>query len=550
MFGAARRAAERAERNAATRTRADRTAAGSDSFAFTNDLESEFRAFQQMADAMPVNVMTCDLATFKINYVNKQSIQTLKKLEHLLPCRAEDLLGQCIDIFHKKPEHQRRLLADPKNLPHRTNIKLGDEILDLLVTPIFDAARNYIAPMLTWDIVTAKVKADSDAKRLTAMVDNMPINVMMASPEDFTITYLNQTSLRTLKTIERLLPCRADQILGKCIDIFHKNPEHQRRMLSNPKNLPHRATIQLGEEFLDLNVAAIMDEKGNYLGPMVSWNVVTAQKKLTNNVLNIVQNVTAAATEMRSSAESMRATAEETSQQSAAVASASEQANTNVKTVAAAAEEMSNSIQEISKQVTKSARISQGAVTQAQHTNNVVQSLATNAQKIGEVVNLINEIASQTNLLALNATIEAARAGDAGKGFAVVAAEVKTLANQTAKATDEIGDQVGAIQGATSEAVKAIQAITTTIGRISEICNGIASAVEEQGAATREIATNVQQAATGTEDVSRNIDGVRQASTETGNAAAQVLSAAQGLSKHAEGLRGQVDAFMKSLTGK
>jgi methyl-accepting chemotaxis protein len=550
MFGAARRAAERAERNAATRTRADRTAAGSDSFAFTNDLESELRAFQQMADAMPVNVMTCDLATFKINYVNKQSIQTLKKLEHLLPCRAEDLLGQCIDIFHKKPEHQRRLLADPKNLPHRTNIKLGDEILDLLVTPIFDAARNYIAPMLTWDIVTAKVKADSDAKRLTAMVDNMPINVMMASPEDFTITYLNQTSLRTLKTIERLLPCRADQILGKCIDIFHKNPEHQRRMLSNPKNLPHRATIQLGEEFLDLNVAAIMDEKGNYLGPMVSWNVVTAQKKLTNNVLNIVQNVTAAATEMRSSAESMRATAEETSQQSAAVASASEQANTNVKTVAAAAEEMSNSIQEISKQVTKSARISQGAVTQAQHTNNVVQSLATNAQKIGEVVNLINEIASQTNLLALNATIEAARAGDAGKGFAVVAAEVKTLANQTAKATDEIGDQVGAIQGATSEAVKAIQAITTTIGRISEICNGIASAVEEQGAATREIATNVQQAATGTEDVSRNIDGVRQASTETGNAAAQVLSAAQGLSKHAEGLRGQVDAFMKSLTGK
>jgi methyl-accepting chemotaxis protein len=503
-----------------------------------------------MADAMPVNVMTCDLATFKINYVNKQSIQTLKKLEHLLPCRAEDLLGQCIDIFHKKPEHQRRLLADPKNLPHRTNIKLGDEILDLLVTPIFDAARNYIAPMLTWDIVTAKVKADSDAKRLTAMVDNMPINVMMASPEDFTITYLNQTSLRTLKTIERLLPCRADQILGKCIDIFHKNPEHQRRMLSNPKNLPHRATIQLGEEFLDLNVAAIMDEKGNYLGPMVSWNVVTAQKKLTNNVLNIVQNVTAAATEMRSSAESMRATAEETSQQSAAVASASEQANTNVKTVAAAAEEMSNSIQEISKQVTESARISQGAVTQAQHTNNVVQSLATNAQKIGEVVNLINEIASQTNLLALNATIEAARAGDAGKGFAVVAAEVKTLANQTAKATDEIGDQVGAIQGATSEAVKAIQAITTTIGRISEICNGIASAVEEQGAATREIATNVQQAATGTEDVSRNIDGVRQASTETGNAAAQVLSAAQGLSKHAEGLRGQVDAFMKSLTGK
>jgi len=547
MFGGARKSAER---QAAARTREDRPQSEAASFSFTNDVNSELRAFQQMVNAMPVNVMTCDLQTFKINYVNDTSIKTLKKLEHLLPCRAEDLLGQCIDIFHKKPEHQRRLLADPKNLPHRTNIRLGDEILDLLVTPIFDAQRNYIAPMLTWEIVTEKVKADAESKRLTAMVDNMPINVMMASPEDFTITYLNQTSLKTLKTIERLLPCRADQLLGKCIDIFHKNPEHQRRMLANPKNLPHRATIALGEEFLDLNVAAIMDEKGTYLGPMVSWNIITAQKKLTDNVLSIVQNVTAAATEMQASAESMSATAEETSQQSAAVATASEEATTNVKTVAAAAEEMSNSIQEISKQVTESARISQEAVTQAQHTNNVVGSLATNAQKIGEVVNLINEIASQTNLLALNATIEAARAGEAGKGFAVVAAEVKTLANQTAKATDEIGDQVGAIQGATTEAVNAIQAISTTIGRISEICNGIASAVEEQGAATREIATNVQQAATGTEDVTRNIEGVRQASSETGNAASQVLSASQELAKHAEGLRGQVNAFMTSLTGK
>jgi methyl-accepting chemotaxis protein len=547
MFGAAKR---NIEKQTAVRARDDRAGSETGSLAFTNDIAAELRAFQQMVDAMPINVMTCDLKTFQINYVNRQSIQTLKKLEHLLPCRAEDLLGQCIDIFHKKPEHQRRLLADPKNLPHRANIKLGDEILDLLVTPIFDAARNYVAPMLTWEIVTAKVKSDADAKRLAAMVDNMPINVMMASPEDFTITYINQTSLKTLKTIERLLPCRADQMLGKCIDIFHKQPEHQRRMLANPKNLPHRATIQLGDEYLDLNVAAIMDEKGNYLGPMVSWSVITAQKKLTDNVLGIVHSVTAAATEMRSSAEAMSATAEETSQQSAAVATASEQANTNVKTVAAASEEMTNSIQEISKQVTESARISQEAVSQAQHTNSVVQSLATNAQKIGEVVNLINEIASQTNLLALNATIEAARAGEAGKGFAVVAAEVKTLANQTAKATDEIGDQVGAIQGATTEAVKAIQAITSTIGRISEICNGIASAVEEQGAATREIASNVQQAATGTEDVSRNIEGVRQASAETGNAAAQVLSAAQELSKHAESLRGQVDAFMRSLTGK
>ncbi|GIK99221.1 MAG: hypothetical protein BroJett029_34300 [Alphaproteobacteria bacterium] len=261
----------------------------------------------------------------------------------------------------------------------------------------------------------------------------------------------------------------------------------------------------------------------------------------------VLKTVASAATEMQSTAASMTSTAEETSRQSTAVAAASEQASTNVQTVASAAEELSSSIAEISRQVAQSTEIAGKAVSDAERTNVQVQGLADAAQKIGEVVNLINEIASQTNLLALNATIEAARAGEAGKGFAVVAAEVKNLANETAKATEEITGQISGIQAATKEAVTAIQSIGGTISQINEIATTIASAVEEQGAATQEIARNVQQASAGTTEVSSNISGVTEAAASTGAAASQVLAAANELSQQSEMLRGKVETFLAAI---
>ncbi len=261
----------------------------------------------------------------------------------------------------------------------------------------------------------------------------------------------------------------------------------------------------------------------------------------------IVRAVSAAATEMQASAQSMSATAEQTSHQATAVAAASEQATTNVQAVASAGEELSSSIAEIGRQVETSTRVTGQAVSETQRTDVQVQGLADAAQKIGDVVRLINDIAGQTNLLALNATIEAARAGEAGKGFAVVASEVKSLANQTAKATDEIGQQIAAIQGATKESVDAIKSIATTITQVNEIATTIASAVEEQQAATAEIARNVQQAAKGTEEVSSNISGVNQAASATGAAASQVLSAAGELALQAEALRTQVDTFVAKV---
>ena len=254
-----------------------------------------------------------------------------------------------------------------------------------------------------------------------------------------------------------------------------------------------------------------------------------------------------ASTEMRSTAESMSATAEETSRQATAVAAATEQASTNVQTVASASEELSASITEIGRQVEQSSAITKKAVDQAKTTSMTVDGLAKAAQRIGDVVKLIQDIASQTNLLALNATIEAARAGEAGKGFAVVASEVKTLANQTAKATEEISTQISEIQSSTGETVSAIETIGQTIAQVNEISSAIASAVQEQSAATQEIAGNVQQASKGTAEITQNIAGVTQAASETGAASTQVLGAANDLSKQAEKLRGEVGEFLAKI---
>ncbi|WP_037456761.1 methyl-accepting chemotaxis protein [Skermanella stibiiresistens] len=269
--------------------------------------------------------------------------------------------------------------------------------------------------------------------------------------------------------------------------------------------------------------------------------------RFEDNVKGIVEAVASAATEMRNTATVMTDTADTTSHQATAVAAASGQASANVQTVAAATEELSSSIAEIGRQITISSQVASEAVTRAERTNGTMGSLVRAADEIGQVVELINSIAGQTNLLALNATIEAARAGEAGKGFAIVASEVKTLATQTAKATEDIQAKVKEIQGATGGAQVAIEGIGKVIGRMNEITTTIASAIEEQGAATRDISSNIGQAARGTEEVSANIGGVTEAASETGTAASQVLGASEGLAREAEKLRAEVANFIATI---
>ena len=261
----------------------------------------------------------------------------------------------------------------------------------------------------------------------------------------------------------------------------------------------------------------------------------------------IVDTVSSAATELEASASTLTSTAAHGQELTSMVSSASEEASTNVQSVASATEELSSSITEISRQVQESARVAGEAVNQARTTTDRVGELSAAAARIGDVVELINTIAGQTNLLALNATIEAARAGEAGRGFAVVASEVKALAEQTAKATGEIGQQISGIQAATQESVGAIKDISDTIEKLSEISSTIAAAVEEQGAATQEISRNVQQAAQGTQQVSSNITDVQRGASETGSASSQVLSAAQMLSGDSNRLKLEVEKFLGTV---
>jgi methyl-accepting chemotaxis protein len=275
--------------------------------------------------------------------------------------------------------------------------------------------------------------------------------------------------------------------------------------------------------------------------------LIALANRFDSSVGQLVGLMASGSTELEATAQSMTGTAERTNQQATVVSSAATEAATRVQTVASAAEELSSSIGEISRQVAQSAKITGRAVEDARRTDTIVRALADGAQQIEHVAELISSIAGQTNLLALNATIEAARAGEAGRGFAVVASEVKSLASQTAEATKEIGTRIAQIQGATREAVEAIDGITATIEEVSAIAATIASSVEQQRGATAEIARNVTQTAQATREVTMNIGGVSAAANETGSAADLVLTAASNLSKQAEHLSGEVTTFLAGV---
>ncbi|MCJ2051926.1 methyl-accepting chemotaxis protein [Methylobacterium sp. J-070] len=388
--------------------------------------------------------------------------------------------------------------------------------LEASYNPILDAdGRPVKVVKFATDISVKKNQID----RLKSMIDNMPVAVMTADPrDDFRIDYLNATSRKTLAPLEQYLPIKVDEMLEHSFDVFHENPHHQRSMLADASRLPHRTNIKLGPETLDLQVTAVNDPDGNCIGPMLTWAVVSAQVNMASEVTHVVEAVGSAIQQMQRSAEGLTQSAGSARQKASSVAANSDQ--------------MNHAIQEISGQVGRVSERAQQIATQTETTDATMRQLAENARKVDAVVGMIKMIADQTNLLALNATIEAARAGAAGRGFAVVASEVKALAEQTAKATGEITQQVSAIQSATGEAVGAIEMITAAVGELSKLTLAMASAVEEQAVSTHEM--------------SGNIGGVSEAANATGQLAESVRGIADDLAAHSSSLSDSVMRFMKT----
>ncbi len=562
-------------------------------------------------DNLQMNVFVAD-KDFNLIYMNEIAKKTITSIEPEL--RKEfgmgvgELLGGSIHRFHKDPEHVEKILKNPILLPHTAELAFGDVILKTSIQGVQDENGDIQGYIASWEEIAERKKVEQEQALVKSMMENAPFNILYCDC-DLTLDYANPASLKTLKTLEQYLPVRVDELIGKSIDIFHKNPAFQRKLLSDPKNLPHTAQIQLGPEVLDLVINAIYDHEKNYSGVMVNWSVITERLKLEkdnedmiqmekehtedlqNKVGRILEVVNAASqgdisqqlnvmgedpagqvgqaladfiadlrvnigsfgkagddlnissNELVSVSQQLSANAEETSAQAGVVSAASDEVSNNVQIVATGTEEMTASIKEISQSASQAAQIADSAVRIVEDTNQTISALGESSAGIGQVVKVITEIAGQTNLLALNATIEAARAGEAGKGFAVVANEVKELANQTAKATKDISEKIKVIQADAKNAVGAMDEITNVINEVNDISSTIASAVEEQSATTNEMSRNVAEAAKGVQEIASNITGVAEAAADTSKGAIVTEQTATQLTKNSEIITSLVNKF-------
>ncbi len=537
----------------------------------------------------PVGTVIAD-SDMVIRAVNDTAIELLSDPSGLLPYDPALLSGLMLDVL---PGADRAELSVLTHTREWTETVAGREV-EFQAVPVRTPAGEragfvlHVRPAATAapaaEVVDAAADlAGFDASMFRSMLDHAPINVMFAD-RDLVLRYMNPASTHTLEKLEHLLPVPVSEIEGSVIDIFHKHPEHQRRLLADPSNLPMRATFRLGPETLSQMVSPIFNAAGEYVGAMATWQVITEQvailkaieaaargdltqeiklesddifgdmatglrhllSNLRESISEIVGNshgLLASSEGLKEVSDHMQASAEENSAQATVVSESSEHVSANIGTVASATEEMAASIKEIAQNVNMAAEVAGTAVMTAGDANRTIAKLGESSAEIGQIIKVISSIAQQTNLLALNATIEAARAGEVGKGFAVVANEVKELAKETAVATEDISHKIEVIQSDTTSAVEAIANISGIIDQIADIQTSISGAVEEQAATTSEIGRSVNEAARGSSEITENITHVAEGATQMSQSAAKAHEASNALAGMAWDLQALVQKF-------
>jgi len=467
-----------------------------------------------LIDRLPSAVLVCDAQAGLILHANPSALAALAGAGSGGHGARDQIVGTTLPELDTAFGEMLKAVAR-RALPWSHAVVLGDQNFQFTVD-IMDVARGRSAYLLAAFTPLPAVQITDTAHRLRQMVDNMPINVMTCGLGEFRIDYANKASISTLRRIEQYLPITADQLVGSSIDVFHKDPGRVRVMLSDPRNLPHTARIKAGPETLDLRISAITDANGTYVGPMLTWDLMTESIAIAQTVRQVVSDMGQTSEAVQSSSESLL--------------SLTERSQTMAGTVSSAAVEMSASFDEISNQLSRASTTSREMATKAGSTDSLVSGLVGSVERISNVTALIDKIASQTNLLALNATIEAARVGEAGRGFAVVAQEVKALAVQTANATKDIREQVAAVQSASTSAASAVSEININIAHLSEVFTAISAGMEEQAVTNR--------------SVSESIVGVSTASSQIREAARDVSHVASEVSGFAELLNKEMDSLL------
>lgn len=488
--------------------------------------------FVQAMDAVCANVLIC-AADFRVVYINPRARECLlsiaKDSKNASAIRAEDILGESLHRLHSNPKGLENILRNPELLPHDTLLSFGDLSLRSTVNSVCGSTGEIFGYVVNWEDHAGPKGGQADHTRGSSMVENSPTAKALADL-DLKIVYINPAAQRMMASLEPYLPVKVDRMVGSSIDIFHKNPSHQRRILSDPRNLPITTRISIGPEQISIQVSPIYDQQKQYIGPMVTWEIITQKVHLENKTRELAESLARSSEELTGVSQEMGSSAQETATQAGVVAAAADEVGKNAQTVALSAQQMTASIREIARSAIDATKVADHAVRVAERTSQTINKLGDSSKEIGQVIKVITNIAQQTNLLALNATIEAARAGEVGKGFAVVANEVKELAKETARATEDISRRIEAIQGDSGGAISAIGEIGAIIRQISEIQTTIASSVEEQTVTTNEIARNVNEASRGTSDIARHIAGVAAAAKQSASGATATQHSASLLS--------------------